>query len=145
MRTATSRHLVTIIKAAAIDLPFACTINPRKSIGIFLMVLSLGLLTTGVVLAAVGDISTAAGTGGAGFSGDGAAATSAQLNNPLHVAVDSSGNLFIADFFNNRIRKVTLASPTLVPGVSTWGLIGLALLMGAAAFFMLRRRKLQQA
>ncbi len=53
-----------------------------------------------------GNISTVAGTGAAGFSGDGGAAISAQLNNPDSVAVDASGNLFIADWRNHRIRKV---------------------------------------
>jgi sugar lactone lactonase YvrE len=54
-----------------------------------------------------GVISTVAGTGKMGFSGDGALATSAQLNYPAGVAVDASGNLFIADSGNNRVRKVT--------------------------------------
>ena len=47
-----------------------------------------------------------AGNGTAGFSGDGGPATSAQLKDPRGVAVDSSGNLFIADKSNRRIRKV---------------------------------------
>jgi hypothetical protein len=47
-----------------------------------------------------------AGSGFGGYSGDGGAATNAQLNNPKGVAVDASGNLFIADYDNNRIRKV---------------------------------------
>ena len=54
-----------------------------------------------------GIISTAAGNGTAGFAGDAASATSAQLNSPLGVAIDSSGNLYIADTGNHRIRKVT--------------------------------------
>ena len=54
-----------------------------------------------------GTITTVAGNGGLGFSGDGGSATSALLNSPSGVAVDLSGNLFIADFGNNRIRKVT--------------------------------------
>jgi uncharacterized protein (TIGR03437 family) len=54
-----------------------------------------------------GSISTVAGTGKAGFSGDGGAATSAKLNQPASVAVDSAGNLYIADSVNYRIRKVT--------------------------------------
>ncbi|MFB5761966.1 cadherin-like beta sandwich domain-containing protein [Paenibacillus medicaginis] len=58
----------------------------------------------------LGNISTVAGTGEAGYSGDGGAATTAQLNNPFGVAVDNSGNLYIADFNNNRIRKVGLTS-----------------------------------
>jgi len=47
-----------------------------------------------------------AGTGVKGFSGDGGGATSAKLNNPSGLAVDSTGNLFVADFVNNRIRRV---------------------------------------
>jgi sugar lactone lactonase YvrE len=51
-------------------------------------------------------ISTIAGNGTAGFNGDGIIATSAEINYPLNVALDISGNLFIADYSNNRIRKV---------------------------------------
>ena len=47
-----------------------------------------------------------AGTGVAGFSGDNGAATAAQLNDPLGLAVDSQGNLFIADSFNHRVRRL---------------------------------------
>jgi trimeric autotransporter adhesin len=54
-----------------------------------------------------GIISTVAGNGTKGYSGDGSAATAAQLNRPIDVAVDSQGNLYIADLGNNRIRKVT--------------------------------------
>ena len=53
-----------------------------------------------------GIITTVAGTGIAGFSGDGGPATQAQLNQPEGVAVDASGNLFIADTDNDRIREV---------------------------------------
>jgi hypothetical protein len=51
-------------------------------------------------------ITTFAGTGQAGFSGDGGPATRAQLNNPMGVAVDVGGNVYIADRTNNRVRKV---------------------------------------
>ncbi|WP_433794249.1 hypothetical protein [Actinoplanes sp. CA-252034] len=55
-----------------------------------------------------GVISTVAGTGlASGAVGDGAAAASAQVRKPQDVAVDGSGNLYIADFGLNRIRKVT--------------------------------------
>jgi uncharacterized protein (TIGR03437 family) len=54
-----------------------------------------------------GTISTVAGNGSQGFSGDGGPAVAAVLNHPTGVAVDASGNLFIADFYNNRIREVT--------------------------------------
>jgi NHL repeat len=57
----------------------------------------------------VGAIATIAGTGQPGFSGDGGPATEAQLNFPRGLAVDSVGNLYIADTVNNRIRKVTPA------------------------------------
>jgi sugar lactone lactonase YvrE len=55
-------------------------------------------------------ITTVAGTGFYGFSGDGKAATSAELHSPLAVAVDRDGNLYIADTFNHRLRKVTATS-----------------------------------
>ena len=65
------------------------------------------LLVPGEVFAASGNIiSTAAGNGTADFSGDGGPATSAQLKYPDDVAVDSAGNLYIADTYNHRIRKV---------------------------------------
>jgi sugar lactone lactonase YvrE len=51
-------------------------------------------------------ISTVAGDGTAGFSGDGGAAANASLFNPAAVAVDASGDLFIADELNNRVREV---------------------------------------
>ncbi len=56
--------------------------------------------------ASTGNISTFAGTGTAGNTGDGAAAASATLDSPQAVAVDSSGNVYIADMGNNRIRRV---------------------------------------
>ena len=55
---------------------------------------------------ASGTITTYAGNGTSGFSGDGGAATSAELFPGHGIAVDSSGNLYIADLYNNRIRKV---------------------------------------
>lgn len=57
-------------------------------------------------IGADGVITTVAGNGTRGFSGDGKPATSAQLNTPGGFAVDSSGNLYIADRDNQRIRKV---------------------------------------
>ena len=72
-----------------------------------------------------GVISTVAGTGTAGFSGDGAAATSAQLSNPQDVALDAAGNLYIADVNNNRIRKVNSAGViSTVAGSGTSGFSG---------------------
>lgn len=54
-----------------------------------------------------GTISTVAGNGTWGFSGDGGPATSANLNLPEGLSVDTAGNLFIADALNHRIRKVS--------------------------------------
>jgi uncharacterized protein (TIGR03437 family) len=53
-----------------------------------------------------GIISTVAGTGTAGYNGDGQPAVQAQLNSPMGLAIDSAGNLFIADMENHRIRKI---------------------------------------
>jgi uncharacterized protein (TIGR03437 family) len=54
-----------------------------------------------------GTITTVAGNGTAGFSGDGGPATSAQLGGPDGLALDTAGNLYIADVYNNRVRMVT--------------------------------------
>lgn len=56
-----------------------------------------------------GTITTVAGNGKQGYLGDGGSATSASLNNPRGIAVDSAGNLFIADTGNNRVRSVDAA------------------------------------
>jgi sugar lactone lactonase YvrE len=72
-----------------------------------------------------GTISTVAGTGTAGYSGDGGSATSAQLDYPTGVAVDSSGNLYVGDFYNNRVRKVTAGGTiSTVAGTGTAGYSG---------------------
>ena len=63
-----------------------------------------------VVIPPLGTISTIAGTGGAGYGGDGGAATSAILSAPDGIAVDGSGNIYIADQNNFRIRKIAAAS-----------------------------------
>jgi len=56
-------------------------------------------------------ITTVAGNGIAGFSGDSGLAINAELLNPVGIAIDSSGNLFISDQGNNRVRKVTIFNP----------------------------------
>ncbi|MBD2702914.1 SMP-30/gluconolactonase/LRE family protein [Spirosoma sp. BT702] len=72
-----------------------------------------------------GIITTVAGTGTPGFSGDGGPATAASLDNPNSVAVDSLGNLYIADFNNHRIRKVATSGViTTVAGSGTFGFGG---------------------
>jgi hypothetical protein len=54
--------------------------------------------------AVTGIITTVAGNGAAGFSGDGGAATSASLNGPMGIAVDAAGNIYVADTANHRLR-----------------------------------------
>jgi sugar lactone lactonase YvrE/predicted secreted protein len=78
------------------------------------------------VNASTGMITTIAGTGIQGFSGDGAAATSAQLNAPVAVLLDPAGNLYIADSGNNRIRQVSAATANMqtLSGTSTQGFSG---------------------
>jgi len=63
--------------------------------------------------AKTGMISTLAGTGTAGFSGDGGPATRAQLRQPHSIAVDAKGRLLICDIGNHRIRQVDLSSGTI--------------------------------
>jgi DNA-binding beta-propeller fold protein YncE len=58
----------------------------------------------------LGTITTIAGTGSFGLSGDGGRATIATLYSPYGVAVDMAGNLYVADTYNNRIRKVSASS-----------------------------------
>ena len=73
-----------------------------------------------------GKISTVAGSGTSGYSGDGGAATAAELNLPINVAVDSAGDIFITDYANSRIRKVDYATGiiTTVAGNGTLGFSG---------------------
>ena len=71
-----------------------------------------------------GTLTRVAGSGDQGFSGDGGPALDAALNRPFDVRVDDAGNIFIADFANHRIRKVTrdglidTVAGTGVPGYS---------------------------
>ncbi len=72
------------------------------------------------VVAIAGTIQTIAGTGTAGFSGDGGSATSATLDGPQSVVLGSSGNIFVADSQSSRIRQLTsTVSVSLVPATAT--------------------------
>ena len=73
------------------------------------------------VTVSTGIISTIAGTGTESYSGDNGAATSARLNNPYGVGLDTVGNVYIADTYNNRIRKVTISTGiiTTIAGTGT--------------------------
>ena len=83
-----------------------------------------------------GKITTIAGNGTAGFSGDNGPALAAKLNNPAGLAVDASGNLYIADYYNNRIRKVdTSGTITTIAGTGTGVYNGDGILATAANIF----------
>lgn len=73
-----------------------------------------------------GIITTIVGTNSAGYSGDGGIATNAKLNTPEGVATDDSGNVYIADRYNNRIRKVSGSSGIIstIAGTGTAGFSG---------------------
>ncbi len=71
---------------------------------------------------ATGIINTIAGTGVAGFYGDGGPATLAKLNNVLSLAVDTIGNIYFVDRDNNRIRKVDTAG--IINTIAGTGLVG---------------------
>jgi PKD repeat protein len=78
------------------------------------------------IIVSTGVISTFAGTGAAGFTGDGGAATAAKLNMPNGVGFDVSGNLLITDEYNARVRMVTMSTGviTTIAGNGTQGFTG---------------------
>ncbi|GEM_PF-5569218 len=86
---------------------------------------------------ASGIITTIAGNGVAGYTGDNVPATSASLNHPIGLAYDSEGNLFIADRDNHRIRKVTPAGT--ISTVAGTGVAGFSGDAGPATSAMLNR------
>jgi PKD repeat protein len=91
-----------------------------------LLVVAVAVLATPSALGVTGSdtIITIAGTGVAGFSGDGGQATSTQLNFPLGVNVDTQGNVFVADTSNNRVRKISGGVITTIAGTGTAGFAG---------------------
>ncbi len=64
-------------------------------------------------------ISTIAGTGTASYSGDGGQATSAALNGPTGIALDSSGNIYFSEYWNHRVRKITVSTGIITTYVGT--------------------------
>ena len=102
---------------AALNGPFATAVDRSGN----LYIADTGNNVVRKVTAATGIIATVAGNGSAGYSGDGGPAASAELNLPTGVAVDGSGNLYIADLQNNAVRKVAAATGiiTTVAGLTT--------------------------
>jgi len=58
-------------------------------------------------------LTSAAGTGTGGYNGDGQQATAAQLNGPYDVTVDAAGNIYIAEWYSSRVRKIDAATGTI--------------------------------
>jgi sugar lactone lactonase YvrE len=79
-----------------------------------------------MISGSTGIITTVAGTGTAGYSGDGGLATAAKVNQVTDVIEDASGNFYIADYGNNVIRKVTVSTGiiTTIAGIGTAGYTG---------------------
>ena len=117
----------------------ACVVTPVSHLYFFILIscnllslfveiliftLSIYAIQSYVAKSVLGQ-KTIAGTGTPGSSGDGGAATSAQLNNPQGIAVDNNGNLYIADYGNNKIRRVDSAGIiTTIAGTGTAGSSG---------------------
>ncbi len=88
--------------SAELDDPTSISVDSGDN----LYILDRGNYRIRKVSAATGVITTVAGTGTQGYSGDNGPATSAGLDDPAAIAVDSTGNLFIADGYGDRVRRV---------------------------------------
>jgi uncharacterized protein (TIGR03437 family) len=78
-----------------------------------------------MVDASTGNISTFAGNGTSGYTGDGSKAVNASLNSPAGLVADKAGNIYISDYGNSTVRKVdTSGNITTVAGTGTWGYSG---------------------
>ena len=91
-------------------------------------------VTTSIITTVAGTAST---TGS--YTGDGGAATTATLNAPYDVVLDSSGNLFISDYKNNCIRKVTVSTGIITTFAGTYLLIRLLINALTFTYFHLLR------
>ncbi len=80
-------------------------------------------------------ISTIAGTGTGGYSGDGSLATAATINTPTGIVFDSSGNVYFSDYSNHRVRKITSSTGiiTTYAGTGSGGFSGDGVVATSAA------------
>ena len=97
--------------------------STKRWLGVGAVVFLVAATPGALAVSGADTISTFAGTV-AGFSGDGGPATAAQLNAPEGVAVDSQGNVYIADFANHRVRRVSGGTITTIAGTGTEGSSG---------------------
>jgi len=118
--------------AAGINGPYALALDPA---GTHLFIADTQGNRIREVDLGTGIISTVAGSGSNGFSGDGGPAGSAELSGPRGVLVDALGDIFIADTFNNRIREV---SGGIINTVAGDGALGYSGDNGAATLAALR-------
>jgi len=110
----------------------------RKLALLFAFTTAYCLFATACLFAAY-TITTVAGTGIAGYFGNDGPAASSKLNNPYSVAVDSSGNIYIADYGNNVIRKVNTDVNEIITTVAGNGVLGYSGDDGAAVSAQLNR------
>jgi hypothetical protein len=99
----------TVATSAQLSSPSAIVIDGAGNI----VFTEFGNSTVREIVSATGLIETLAGTGTIGYSGDGGAATAATLSHPEGLAFDSANNLYIADTYNNVIRKVSSLDGTI--------------------------------
>jgi sugar lactone lactonase YvrE len=92
--------------SAQLDLPTALALSTSGD----LYLADTGNHRIRKIAAATGNITTIAGSGAQGFSGDGGIATAAAIDSPAGIAIDSSSNLYLADTHNHRIRKIDALS-----------------------------------
>jgi PKD repeat protein len=93
-------------------------------VGLLMVVVAAAAAPSVLGVSGSDTITTVAGTGTAGYSGDGGQATSTQLNYPLGVTVDAQGIVYVADTSNNRVRKITGGIITTIAGTGTAGFAG---------------------
>jgi sugar lactone lactonase YvrE len=116
VRTVSSGTISTLIGSGSVG--YNCNTGRATSVGLHSPT-GVAVEATGIFVAdyanqciredTAGIVSTVAGNGIGSYGGDGGPGTSAELNNPTGVALDSSGNLYIADSVNNRIRQIDSA------------------------------------
>jgi sugar lactone lactonase YvrE len=92
--------------AASLQYPTGVAVDTSKN----LYISDAGTSLIRKVISSTGIISTVAGSGASGYNGDGILAVAASLDQPGGVAVDSAGDIFIADTTNNRVREVSFSS-----------------------------------